>query len=422
MGDGGHLRGRVLRPWQPRDHQRRRSCPFRVARGQVLPHPAVRRRASGRPERHCHHRRGRRAGDLLAALLRLTRSRPGVPDEPGWRDLETVARGPRLLAAVYRSDLRRWLRDQGCLGGLGGRERVEARLRPDLPQGELGGHARTQQCHVMLRSALPRRGPQPRRRGDSVHDYPKMITPADHVEPVPRRIRAMLGGEVVLDTTGALYVWEWPNYPQYYIPVTDVKPAVLVDEQHPQKLRRGTARRHGLRAGGLSRPGCARVYGDDALAGLAGTVRFDWDALDAWFEEDEEVFVHPRSPYTRVDALRSTRTVRIELDGVTLAESSSPVMVFETGLPTRYYLNRTEVNFAHLQPTSTVTACPYRGKTSGYWSVRAGETVHPDLAWAYDFPTRQLLPIAGMVAFYNEKVDITIDGRQLERPVTHFFR
>jgi uncharacterized protein (DUF427 family) len=139
---------------------------------------------------------------------------------------------------------------------------------------------------------------------------------------------------------------------------------------------------------------------------VAGCVRFEWDALDAWFEEDEEVFVHPRSPYTRVDALRSTRAVRIELDGVVLAESSSPVMVFETGLPTRYYLNRTEVNFEHLEPSDTVTACPYKGKTSGYWSVRSGEQLLPDLAWAYDFPTRQLLPIAGLIAFYNEKVDI----------------
>jgi uncharacterized protein (DUF427 family) len=194
---------------------------------------------------------------------------------------------------------------------------------------------------------------------------------------------------------------------------------VLVDEQHDQKLRLGTARRHGLRVGDISRPGSARVYTDDA-AELARTVRFDWDALDAWFEEDEEIFVHPRSPYTRVDALRSTRTVRVELDGVVLAESSAPVMVFETGLPTRYYLNRTEVNAGHLLPTPTVTACPYKGKTSGYWSVRVGETVYPDLAWAYDFPTRQLLPIAGLIAFYNEKVDIWLDGERLERPVTHF--
>ena len=149
-------------------------------------------------------------------------------------------------------------------------------------------------------------------------------------------------------------------------------------------------------------------------------MRFEWDALDAWFEEDEEVFVHPRNPYSRVDALRSTRAVRVELEGVLLAESSSPVLVFETGLPTRYYLNRTEVNFEHLAPSATVTACPYKGKTTGYWSVRIGETVYPDLAWAYDFPTRQLLPIAGLIAFYNEKVDILIDGRPVDRPVTHF--
>jgi uncharacterized protein (DUF427 family) len=253
-------------------------------------------------------------------------------------------------------------------------------------------------------------------------DYPKAIVAADHIEPVPRRVRAMLGGEVVLDTTGALYVWEWPNYPQFYIPVADVRPGVLVDEDHTQKLHRGTARRHGLQAGGVSRPGAARLYTDDALAGLAGTVRFDWAALDAWFEEDEEIFVHPRNPYARVDALRSTRTVRVELGGVVLAESASPVMVFETGLPTRYYLNRTEVNFAHLEPSATVTSCPYKGTTTGYWSVRVGETVHPDLAWAYDFPTGQLQAIAGLIAFYNEKVDVSIDGRPLERPVTHFSR
>jgi uncharacterized protein (DUF427 family) len=258
--------------------------------------------------------------------------------------------------------------------------------------------------------------------GDFVADYPKVIVAPGHIEPVPRRIRAVLGGEVVLDTTRALYVWEWPNYPQYYIPVADVNPAVLIDEQHPQKLHFGTARRHALQVGEVSRPGAARLYTDDALAGLAGTARFQWEALDAWFEEDEEVFVHPRNPYTRVDALRSTRSVRIELGGTVLAESSSPVMVFETGLPTRYYLNRTEVNFDHLLPTDTVTSCPYKGKTTGYWSVRVGETVYPDLAWSYDFPTRQLLPIAGLISFYNEKVDVTMDGHRLERPVTHFSR
>ena len=103
-----------------------------------------------------------------------------------------------------------------------------------------------------------------------------------------------------------------------------------------------------------------------------------------------------------------------------LAHSSRPVLVFETGLPTRYYLDRLDVDVTHLVPSGTVTACPYKGTTSAYWSVDAGSRLEPDLAWAYDFPTRQLLPIAGLVAFYNEKVDLTVDGVRLERPVTKF--
>jgi uncharacterized protein (DUF427 family) len=251
-------------------------------------------------------------------------------------------------------------------------------------------------------------------------DYPQMIVPVNHIEPVPRRIRAFLGGEPVLDTTKALYVWEWANYPQYYIPVADVNRELLVDEDHTQRLRRGTTRRQGLRVGDISHPSCASLYTDDALDGLKDTVRFDWDALDSWFEEDEQVFVHPRNPFARVDAVRSTRTVRVELDGVLLAESSSPVMVFETGLPTRYYLNRTDVNFDHLEPSDTVTACPYKGRTSGYWSVRTAAGRHPDLAWVYDFPTLALTPIAGLIAFYNEKVDTILDGEPLPRPTTPF--
>lgn len=217
-------------------------------------------------------------------------------------------------------------------------------------------------------------------------------------------------------------MWEWPNYPQFYIPLADVAAGVLLDEQQPQQLSRGLARRHGLALGDQSRPGVAWVYGEDALPALADTVRFDWDALDCWLEEDEEIFVHPRNPYTRVDAVRSNRAVRLELDGLLLAESTAPVMLFETGLPTRYYLDRTAVNVEYLVPTDTVSSCPYKGNTSGCWCVRTGSTVHPDLAWADDFPTCQLQPIAGLIAFYNEKVDVLLDGRPLPRPVTHFFR
>ena len=253
-----------------------------------------------------------------------------------------------------------------------------------------------------------------------MNDYPAMITPVNHVEPVPRRVRAFIDGEAILDTVRARYVWELPYYPQYYIPLDDVRPGVLVPEGQTEKTERGLVELHAVQAANAARPSAARVLTASDIDGLDGTVRFDWGAVDAWFEEDERVFVHPRSPYARVDALRSTRVVRVELEGVVLAECSSPVMVFETGLPTRYYLNRTDVDFSNLIPSDTVTECPYKGTTTGYWSVRVGTGVHRDLAWTYDFPTRQLLPIAGLVAFYNEKVDLLIDGEQLERPATHF--
>jgi uncharacterized protein (DUF427 family) len=209
--------------------------------------------------------------------------------------------------------------------------------------------------------------------------YPAILTPAGHSEPVPRRIRAMLGGRTVLDTTAARYVWEIPNYPAYYVPAADVDPETLTT-LHVK-------------------------HGTDVLTGY---VRIRWTALDAWFEEDEQVFVHPRDPYTRVDALRSTREVTVTLGGVELARSTSPVMVFETGLPTRYYLNRTDIDFTLLTASDTETACPYKGTTSGYWTATVDGTEYPDIAWAYDFPTVALSPIAGLVAFYNEKVDIVV--------------
>jgi uncharacterized protein (DUF427 family) len=224
----------------------------------------------------------------------------------------------------------------------------------------------------------------------------------------------------VVDTTRAVYVWEWPFYPQYYIPLTDIDPKLLVDERQDQPLRWGIAHRYGIRAGGDHRPGAAHFYPDSEVDGIRGKVHIDWSALDSWFEEDEEVFVHPRNPYTRVDALRSTRVVRVTIDAVDVARSSSTVMVFETGLPTRYYFDRTEVLFDHLVRSPTATSCPYKGRTTGYWSFRNEDRVLSDVAWTYDFPTRQVLPIAGLIAFYNEKVDIMVDGERVERPTTHF--
>lgn len=218
-------------------------------------------------------------------------------------------------------------------------------------------------------------------------DYPAMAAEPGRVEPCPRRVRAVKAGVTVVDTTEALYLWEWPNYPQFYVPEHSVRADLLSEATRAENA--------------------------------PGFVKIPWDAADQWFEENEEVFVHPRNPYTRVDALRSSRSVTVSLDGVVVAESDSPVLVFETGLPTRYYVDRSEVSWAHLEPSDTVTSCPYKGKTSSYWSIRTPKGRYDDLAWAYDFPTRQLLPIAGLVAFYNERVDLTIDGVLLPRPVTH---
>jgi len=249
-----------------------------------------------------------------------------------------------------------------------------------------------------------------------------MIAPINQVERVPRRVRAFLGGKIVLDTIRAQYVWEWPFYPQYYIPLSDLAEDLLVPENKTQNSARGVVSLFGARAGGIHRPRAAKVLHAASDDRLVDTVRFEWDALDEWYEEDEQVFVHPRNPYVRVDAVRSSRTIRVEMHDVVLATSSSLVMVFETGLTTRYYLPRTDVNFEHLVATDTVTSCPYKGKTSGYWSIQIGDEIHKDLVWAYDFPTYQLTPIAGLISFYNEKVDIFLDGESLERPKTHFFR
>ena len=245
--------------------------------------------------------------------------------------------------------------------------------------------------------------------------YPGPVVPPHGIAPVPRRLRAVLAGAEVFDTEDAHYVWEFAYYPQYYVPLADVEPSLLIDEQRSESTPRGNAAVFGLRVGEVTRPRAVQVYCDDAPEPIRQTARFDWAALDQWFEEDEPVHVHARNPYVRVDALRSNRAVRVELDGTVLAEGSSAVMVFETGLGPRYYLDRTALRLEHLVCSDTVSSCPYKGTTTQYWSVRIGDQVHADLAWSYAFPTRQLLPIAGLVAFYQEKLDLFLDGRRQPR-------
>jgi uncharacterized protein (DUF427 family) len=251
---------------------------------------------------------------------------------------------------------------------------------------------------------------------DFERDYPEMAAARGRIEPAPRRVRGYLGHELVFDTTSARYVWEVPYYPQYYIPLADVGAEFLRDEGHPQKVQFGASRLHSVVGAGQAREKAARVFDDGPLA---GHVRFEWNVL-RWLEEDEAIYGHPRNPYARIDALRSHRHIRVELDGLTLADTIAPVLLFETGLPTRYYVDPSDVAFEHLEPSDTQTLCPYKGTTSGYWSVRTGDTLHADLAWTYHYPLPAVAAIAGLVAFYNEKLDIAVDGVALPRPKTHF--
>ncbi len=240
------------------------------------------------------------------------------------------------------------------------------------------------------------------------------------VEQGAKRVRAYLGGELIADTTRPLYVWERPYYPAYYFPAADVRGELL--EEHGSESHspsRGDARILTVRTRTRKAPGAALHYVESPIEELEDTIRLDWDAMDAWFEEDEEVFTHPRDPYTRVDILPSSRHVRVEVDGVTIAESRSPRVLFETGLPPRYYLPKTHVRMDLLARTGTVSHCPYKGQAE-YWSVRAGDVVHEDLAWSYPTPLPESERIAGLVTFYNEKVDLDVDGVRLERPTTKF--
>lgn len=194
----------------------------------------------------------------------------------------------------------------------------------------------------------------------------------------------MIGNEWVIDSTEVIYYWEHPYYPHYLIPLADIE---------AESLTNGA-----LSAADSTRP-------DHRLV--------PWQEVDRWFEEDEEVFVHPRNPYSRADAVRSNRPVRVELDGVVLADAPNSVIVFETGLPPRYYLDKATVDFSLLTPSDTETSCPYKGTTSEYWNANVdgegtGGVDHEDIAWCYNFPTIPVTPIAGLVAFYDERVQITV--------------
>ncbi|TNY38043.1 DUF427 domain-containing protein [Thermomonospora catenispora] len=240
------------------------------------------------------------------------------------------------------------------------------------------------------------------------------------IEPSRKRVRVYLGGEAVVDTVRPMLVWETPHYPTYYFPVEDVRRECLFpDGEVERSPGLGKGESYTVRVNGAEARGAALRHPRSPVEELRGLVRFDLEAMQAWFEEDEEMLAHPRDPYHRVDVLASSRHVRIEVDGVTVAESSQPRLLFETGLPVRYYLPKPHVRMDLLEPSDTTTACPYKGRAE-YWSVRIGETLHKDLAWSYPQPLPESQKIAGLIAFYDEKVDVHVDGVRQERPASPF--
>ncbi|HKE50463.1 MAG TPA: DUF427 domain-containing protein [Actinomycetes bacterium] len=237
------------------------------------------------------------------------------------------------------------------------------------------------------------------------------------VEPSPKRVRVYFGGQVIADTLHPMLVWEIPYFPAYYFPVEDVRTDLLTPSGNTSHSpSRGDGRLYTIKAGDREAVDAAMRYEDSPIPELRDLVRFEWEAMDAWFEEDEEIIVHPRDPHSRVDILQSSRHVRIEIDGVTVAETDSPRLLFETGLPTRYYLPKTAVRLDLLEPSDTVSRCPYKGQTVHWKAKVGGET--KDVAWSYPAPLPESQKIIGMVAFYDERVDTFVDGVKQDRPKT----
>jgi uncharacterized protein (DUF427 family) len=246
--------------------------------------------------------------------------------------------------------------------------------------------------------------------------------PSVRIEASPRWVRAFIGAEPLADSKRVLLVFEPRRLPVYYFPRQDVRMdrleptdySAAVGDQAP--LERWTYEHGGRR---IENVGWSYRQADPAHAQLADYIAFYWGKLDAWFEEDQEVFVHPRDPYHRVDVAESSRHVRIVVEGETIADTRRPRLLFETSLPTRYYIPRLDVRLDLLEPTTTSTQCPYKGRAV-YWSVRAGGQLHKDLVWSYPFPIPECPRIENLLAFYNEKVDIFIDGELQPRPRTQW--
>ena len=244
-----------------------------------------------------------------------------------------------------------------------------------------------------------------------------------HFESSPRRVRVKFGDEWIADSTEMMLMYETGHLPVYYFPIKDTRTELLHPTSHSTHCPyKGEASYWTIKAGGKESEnavwGYKTPYDEMVKIDLQNYYSFYWSKMDQWFEEDEEIFVHPRDPHKRIDAVSSSRLVKIVLGGETIAESSKGIFLFETGLPTRYYLPRADVKMEFLSPTETATRCPYKG-TATHWSAKIGQRTFSDIAWSYPEPIEECRKIKELICFYNENVDsIFIDGQKMETPET----
>jgi uncharacterized protein (DUF427 family) len=243
-------------------------------------------------------------------------------------------------------------------------------------------------------------------------------------DPVPQRIRAIFAKETIVDSQRVKLLHETKHLPVYYFPEDDVRRDLLEPSEKTSHCpHKGDARYWSIRCGDRTVPDAVWAYPEPIAAApfLAGHVALYWNAVDEWFAEDEQLFGHPRDPYSRIDVYRTSRRVRVLVDGELLADSVRAKVLFETALPPRYYLPPEDVRLDLLEPSSKRTRCAYKGSAS-HWHVRVGDTLHDDLAWTYPAPQHDAEPVRDRIAFYNERVDIEIDGDRQDRPQTQWSR
>jgi uncharacterized protein (DUF427 family) len=248
---------------------------------------------------------------------------------------------------------------------------------------------------------------------------PRMPDHRTEFAPSPRWVRVYFNGQSVADSRQVMLLRESGRLPVYYFPRKDVRMQYLQSSDTTGADPKGTRVYWHLRVDNRQVEDAAYTFRNapENRPALADYIAFSWNKMDAWFEEDEEVFVHARDPYSRVDVLHSSRHIKILIDGVVVAESGRPRLLFETGLPTRYYLPKQDVRMELLERSDTVTRCPYKGEAQ-YYSVRIGDKLHKDLVWYYRYPVPECTKIQDLACFFNERVDLYEDNELLPRPIS----